>query len=190
MAQNGHQRTLMEPKKISPRAAKSHPRPGYRGVTANQVVAYNLARARELRGLTQEEAAAILEPFLGVRWSKASFSQAERSVAGKFVRKFDADEVVRSPGLSTYPSPGSTCLPHHLPTVRFGAVPPRPGPRRPSKSRLSSSIWYSATNITAPCSRSASANSSRRREQHGSPGRSGRSRRWRRAGSTRWSARC
>jgi hypothetical protein len=94
MAKKGHQRTLMETKKVPPRAPKSHPKPGYRGMAANQVVAYNLARARELRGLTQEEAAAVLEPFLGVRWSKASFSQAERSVAGKFVRKFDADEVV------------------------------------------------------------------------------------------------
>lgn len=61
---------------------------------ANQVVAYNLTRARELRGLTQDAAAAALEPYLGVRWSKAGFSQAERSVAGKFIRRFDAEEIV------------------------------------------------------------------------------------------------
>ncbi|HUR24207.1 MAG TPA: helix-turn-helix transcriptional regulator [Acidimicrobiales bacterium] len=66
----------------------------YRGMDPNQVVAYNLARARQLRGLTQDEAAAALEPYLGVRWSKASFSQAERSVRGKFVRRFDAEEIV------------------------------------------------------------------------------------------------
>ncbi|MDP9387599.1 MAG: helix-turn-helix domain-containing protein [Actinomycetota bacterium] len=60
----------------------------------NQVVAYNLARARQLRGLTQDEAAAALEPYLGVRWSNASWSQAERSVMGKFVRRFDAEEIV------------------------------------------------------------------------------------------------
>lgn len=76
----------------SPRRRAS--KPGYRGLTANQVVAYNLARARELRGLTQDEAAELLAPFLGVRWSKASFSQAERSFGGKVVRKFDADEIV------------------------------------------------------------------------------------------------
>ena len=35
-----------------------------------------------------------LEPYLGVRWSKTSFSQAERSVAGKFIRNFTADEIV------------------------------------------------------------------------------------------------
>jgi len=62
--------------------------------TANQVVAFNLAEAREWRGWTQEEAAEALEPFLGVRWSKATFSQAERSVAGRFIRNFTADEIV------------------------------------------------------------------------------------------------
>jgi hypothetical protein len=66
----------------------------YQGLTPNQVVAWNLARARELRGWTQSEAAEALAPFLGAQWSKASFSQAERSVAGKVVRNFDADEVV------------------------------------------------------------------------------------------------
>ena len=63
-------------------------------LTANQVVAFNLAQAREWRGWTQEEAAEALEPFLGVRWSKATFSQAERSVAGRFIRNFTADEIV------------------------------------------------------------------------------------------------
>jgi transcriptional regulator with XRE-family HTH domain len=60
----------------------------------NQVVAWNLARARELRGWTQDEAAEALAPYIGTRWSKASFSQAERSVTGKVVRRFDAAEIV------------------------------------------------------------------------------------------------
>jgi hypothetical protein len=64
------------------------------GFTANQVVAFNLTQAREWRSWTQEEAAVALEPYLGVRWSKATFSQAERSVAGRFVRNFTADEIV------------------------------------------------------------------------------------------------
>ncbi|HEX2699216.1 MAG TPA: helix-turn-helix transcriptional regulator [Acidimicrobiales bacterium] len=64
------------------------------GLTPNQVVGYNLARARQLKGWTQDQAAEALEPYLGVRWSKASFSQAERSVAGGFVRNFTADEIV------------------------------------------------------------------------------------------------
>jgi len=64
------------------------------GLTPNQVVAFNLTQAREWRSWTQEEAAIALEPYLGVRWSKATFSQAERSVAGRFVRNFTADEIV------------------------------------------------------------------------------------------------
>ena len=63
-------------------------------MTANQLVAYNLRRARELRELTQEEAAELLEPYLGVRWSKGSFSAAERSVAGERTREFSADELL------------------------------------------------------------------------------------------------
>lgn len=62
--------------------------------TANQVVAHNLWRARRLRGLTQDAAAVALEPFLGVRWNKQQFSAAERSVVGKRVREFSADELL------------------------------------------------------------------------------------------------
>jgi transcriptional regulator with XRE-family HTH domain len=64
------------------------------GLTPNQVVGYNLTQAREWKGWTQDELAEALEPYLGKRWSKASVSQAERSVAGKFVRQFTADEIV------------------------------------------------------------------------------------------------
>ena len=70
------------------------PSPGFVGLTPNQVVAFNLARAREWKGWTQDEAAEALEPYLGKRWSKASVSQAERSIAGRFIRQFDADEIV------------------------------------------------------------------------------------------------
>lgn len=68
--------------------------PLYVGLTPNQVVAFNLARAREVRGWTQDQAAEALEPYLGRRWSTASFSQAERSIAGKVNRSFDADELI------------------------------------------------------------------------------------------------
>ena len=60
----------------------------------NQVIAYNLARAREWKGWTQEQAADALAPYLGVRWSKATFSAAERSVDGKVVRQFTGDDLV------------------------------------------------------------------------------------------------
>ena len=73
---------------------KAEAPPLYWGLTPNQVVGYNLARARQWKGWTQEETADALAPYLGTRWSKASVSQAERSVAGKFVRNFNADEIV------------------------------------------------------------------------------------------------
>jgi hypothetical protein len=76
------------PRGLILRAVDTHP------VTPNQVVANNLRLARELRGMTQEEAARTLEPHLGIRWSRAVFSAAERSVAGKRVRQFTADEIV------------------------------------------------------------------------------------------------
>lgn len=81
-------------RKMTPEnAAPTAPDP-YLGLTPNQVVAFNLAQARQWKGWTQEQAAQALEPHLGKRWSKASVSQAERSIAGKFVRNFDADEIV------------------------------------------------------------------------------------------------
>lgn len=66
---------------------------GWAALTPNQIVAFNLYRARALRGWTQQEAAERLEKYLGTRWSKASFSAAERSVAGERVRQFSADEI-------------------------------------------------------------------------------------------------
>jgi transcriptional regulator with XRE-family HTH domain len=62
-------------------------------LTPNQLVAAKLREARLQRGWTQEEAAARLEPYLGERWSVAVFSAAERSVAGKRVRQFTADDI-------------------------------------------------------------------------------------------------
>jgi hypothetical protein len=62
--------------------------------TPNQIVAYNVARARQLRGWTQEQAADALAPYLGTRWSGASFSAVERSVAGGRIREFTADELL------------------------------------------------------------------------------------------------
>ena len=66
----------------------------YAGDTPNQVVAYNLARARALREWTQDQARSALAPYLGVEWSKANYSAAERSMDGVRVRQFDADEIV------------------------------------------------------------------------------------------------
>ncbi len=93
--------------------------PAYLGFTPNQVVAYNLTRAREHRGWTQDEAAEALAPYLGTRWSKASFSQAERSVAGRSATSTPMRSWP-SPGPSRCQSPGSSCLPA---VVRPAGVP-------------------------------------------------------------------
>lgn len=63
-------------------------------ITLDQVVAYNLRRARRLRGWTQAQAAEQLEPFLGERWSSAVFSAAERSYEGNRIREFTASHVL------------------------------------------------------------------------------------------------
>jgi transcriptional regulator with XRE-family HTH domain len=63
-------------------------------LSPNQLVALNLARARRLRGWTQEQAAERLAPYLGVHWSKATYSAAERSATGERRRLFDADDLL------------------------------------------------------------------------------------------------
>lgn len=68
--------------------------PFRRTYTPNQVVALNVARARTMRGWTQEQASNELAPYLGTRWSNASFSAVERSIAGTRVKQFSADELV------------------------------------------------------------------------------------------------
>ena len=64
-------------------------------LSPNQIVARNLKRARELRGLTQEQAGELLEPYLGDRWTKSQFSHAERSAEPGMRRRkvFSADEI-------------------------------------------------------------------------------------------------
>lgn len=63
-------------------------------MSPNQVVASNLIAVREELNLTQDEAAARIERYLGERWSKAAFSARERSVDGVRIREFTADELV------------------------------------------------------------------------------------------------
>jgi transcriptional regulator with XRE-family HTH domain len=68
--------------------------PLFWGMSPNQVVAYNLFQARQERRWTQAQAAEALEPHLGVRWTVAQVSAAERSVDGTRVRQFSADDIV------------------------------------------------------------------------------------------------
>ncbi len=79
-------------KKRSTKAERQAPL--FWGMSPNQVVAYNLFRVRQERGWTQAQAAEALEPYLGVRWTVAQVSAAERSVDGTRVRQFSADDLV------------------------------------------------------------------------------------------------
>ena len=63
-------------------------------MSPDQIVAWNLKRARLLRGWTQVEAAKRLAPHIGVHWSKATYSGAERSVSSNRIRQFSADELL------------------------------------------------------------------------------------------------
>lgn len=66
-----------------------------RTMTPNQIVAYNVAKARGLRGWTQEQAAEALAPFLGARLSGASFSALERSAwTVERIKQFSADDLL------------------------------------------------------------------------------------------------
>lgn len=60
-----------------------------RQVTANQVVAWNLAWYRRAAGLTQKQ----LGDLIG--WTNTAVSEAERSWDGKRVREFDAQALVQ-----------------------------------------------------------------------------------------------
>jgi transcriptional regulator with XRE-family HTH domain len=63
--------------------------------TMNQVVAYNLKKARELKGWTQEHAAqALARQQRAKPWSKATWSAAEHSVDGNVVRQFTIDDLI------------------------------------------------------------------------------------------------
>jgi transcriptional regulator with XRE-family HTH domain len=63
-------------------------------IDLNQVVAYNIREARQLRGWTQEELADRLEPYLGQRLTQAGISSIERAWDGERRREFDAHELL------------------------------------------------------------------------------------------------
>ncbi len=76
---------------IRQRQPPPDPRPA---VDLNQVVAYNVRAARELRGWTQEELAERLERYLGQRLSQAGVSSIERAWDSDRRREFDAHELL------------------------------------------------------------------------------------------------
>jgi transcriptional regulator with XRE-family HTH domain len=101
-------------------------------MTANQIVAYNLNLARTAKGWTQEDAAERLAPYLGERWSKATFSAAERSVSGKRVRAFDADDLVAFARVFELPVSWFLMPPLDDPWNRLPAIEPPPAHDAPT----------------------------------------------------------
>ena len=96
-----------------------------RTMTPNQIVAHNVARARALRGWTQEQAAEALAPYLGAKLSGASFSALERSAW-----KVEPDQtVLRRRTLGAVPRlrPAHRVLLHPAP-----ARPPMPASTHPT----------------------------------------------------------
>ncbi|MFD9221472.1 helix-turn-helix domain-containing protein [Streptomyces sp. NPDC060064] len=63
-------------------------------LSINQIVSYNLMRARRTHGWTQQDVAELLERYTGRAWSNASVSAAERAFQGGRPRRFDASEIV------------------------------------------------------------------------------------------------
>jgi transcriptional regulator with XRE-family HTH domain len=64
-------------------------------LSINQMVAWNIAKAREAKGWTQAKVVGLLAPYLGEEWSVATYSAAERSFArADRVRQFTADDLV------------------------------------------------------------------------------------------------
>jgi hypothetical protein len=78
------------------KVAKVARRLGLRRImTPNQIVAYNVAKARALRGWTQEQAADALAPYLGAKLSGPSFSALERSAwTVDRIKQFSADDLL------------------------------------------------------------------------------------------------
>jgi hypothetical protein len=88
--------------------------PLFWGLTPNQLVGYNLGCARQDRDWTQAQAAEALEPHLGVLWTVAQVSAAERSIDGTRIRQFTADDLVAFAQAFEVP-------------ITYFFVPPRPG---------------------------------------------------------------
>ena len=66
-----------------------------RVMTTNQIVAHNVAKARAIRGWTQDQAAEAIAPYWGSRMSEASFSALERSAwTVNRIKQFSADELL------------------------------------------------------------------------------------------------
>lgn len=63
------------------------------GWNPSQIVAHNMTKARELRGMHQSEVAERMSRFTEAKWTQPSVAQAEGSVGGVRIRAFTAVEL-------------------------------------------------------------------------------------------------
>lgn len=68
--------------------------PQGRILSINEIVSYNLMRARRSNAWTQQDVADLLQRYTGRSWSNASVSAAERAWQGGRPRRFDVSEIV------------------------------------------------------------------------------------------------
>jgi hypothetical protein len=71
------------------------PKPEQTPPSGDRLVGYNLRRVREARRLSRTEASDLLAPYLGKKWSRATWSLAENAltVPEDRVRRFSASEI-------------------------------------------------------------------------------------------------
>ncbi len=106
-------------------------------MTPNQVVAYNVAKARALRGWTQEQAAEALAPYLGPRLSgRQLLGDRTLGLAGRPAsRSSTPTSSSPSPEDSTFPSASSS--PRRRPISTSASTPPTPASTASTRSSCS-----------------------------------------------------
>ncbi len=127
-------------------------------VTVAQIVADNIARARKLRGLTQEELAARLRELTGAQWPRTAVSMAEGAwlaAPWERVRKFDVNQLVALSLALDMPAAWFLLPPDHRPDggevadedawIRCGAKPDDDLPALSSRQLTEIAISVSAT---------------------------------------------
>ncbi|MDJ0341770.1 helix-turn-helix transcriptional regulator [Streptomyces sp. PH10-H1] len=92
MTANANDRNL--PEEVSAQIDRANDDRQLPPMSADGVASYNLLRARELRGWTQQEAAVRISETLGKPWSIAVYAAAERSHRSARVKEFSTDELV------------------------------------------------------------------------------------------------
>ena len=100
-------------------------------LTLDQVVSYNLRRARELRGWTQAEAAGRVSEHLGRSWSEQVYGDAERAYRNpKRVKVFTGEEMLALALAFERPLSSFYALPSRDTQVAARGGQPVPGAKR------------------------------------------------------------